>query len=96
MLFRSVAEERHSKSIVIRITSNSKVSTHFIFWRKGRESGSKPVLREIDFTVKPGETVAIVGPSGGGKTAIFSLIERFFPPTRARSGWVPCPSRNWI
>jgi len=47
------------------------VSTHFIFWRKGRESGSKPVLREIDFTVKPGETVAIVGPSGGGKTAIF-------------------------
>lgn len=40
----------------------------------------KPILRRIEFTVKPGETVAIVGPSGGGKTTIFSLIERFYSP----------------
>jgi ATP-binding cassette subfamily B protein AbcA/BmrA len=51
----------------------------------------KPVLQEIEFTVKPGETVAIVGPSGGGKTTIFSLIERFYTPIEGeiRLGHLP-------
>jgi ATP-binding cassette, subfamily B, bacterial len=39
------------------------------------------VLKEIGFTIKPGETVALVGPSGAGKTTIFSLIERFHDPS---------------
>ncbi len=51
----------------------------------------KPILREIDFTVKPGETVAIVGPSGGGKTTIFSLIERFYTPDAGQIRLGPLP-----
>ncbi|XP_025089560.1 ABC transporter B family member 1-like isoform X2 [Pomacea canaliculata] len=38
------------------------------------------VLKGISFTVKPGEMVALVGPSGGGKSTIVSLIERFYDP----------------
>jgi ATP-binding cassette subfamily B protein AbcA/BmrA len=38
-------------------------------------------LQNVHFEVKPGQTVAIVGPSGAGKTTIFSLIERFYQPT---------------
>ncbi|NIK67431.1 ABC transporter ATP-binding protein [Paenibacillus sp. BK720] len=38
------------------------------------------VLRNIDFTLRPGTVTAIVGPSGGGKTTLFSLLERFYQP----------------
>jgi ABC-type multidrug transport system fused ATPase/permease subunit len=36
------------------------------------------VLRDVSFTVEPGETVAIVGATGAGKTSIISLLERFY------------------
>lgn len=39
---------------------------------------SKDVLEHISFTVKPGQSVAVVGPSGSGKTTMCSLISRFY------------------
>jgi len=41
-------------------------------------------LDHISFTVKAGETVAFVGPSGAGKTTLFSLILRFYDPVSGR------------
>lgn len=41
----------------------------------------KPVLRDVSFATKPNAVVAFAGPSGGGKSTIFSLIERFYQPT---------------
>ena len=38
-------------------------------------------LDRVSFTVAPGETVAIVGPSGAGKTTIFNLLLRFYDPS---------------
>lgn len=42
------------------------------------------VLRDVSFTVKPGEKVAFVGPSGSGKTTIISLLLRFYDIDRGR------------
>jgi ATP-binding cassette subfamily B protein AbcA/BmrA len=40
----------------------------------------KTVLHDLSFDLDPGSVTAIVGPSGGGKTTIFSLLERFYEP----------------
>ncbi|RFU63253.1 ABC transporter ATP-binding protein [Bacillus sp. V59.32b] len=43
---------------------------------------SKEILNNVSFTVPANKTIALVGPSGGGKTTIFSLIERFYDPVK--------------
>ncbi|MCR5755253.1 MAG: ABC transporter ATP-binding protein/permease, partial [Acetatifactor sp.] len=42
------------------------------------------VLRDVNFHIKPGETIALVGPTGAGKTTIVSLISRFYNATKGR------------
>ncbi|MBT9385444.1 ABC transporter ATP-binding protein/permease [Pseudooceanicola sp. CBS1P-1] len=46
--------------------------------------GALPVLRGVSFEVAPGETVALVGPSGAGKTTALAMLPRFYDPTGGR------------
>ncbi len=48
-----------------------KVSFHY-------GSNKKDVIKDLSFKINPGETLALVGPSGGGKTTICNLIPRFY------------------
>jgi ABC-type multidrug transport system fused ATPase/permease subunit len=51
---------------------------HVTFEYPGSE---RPVLQDISFTLRPGETGAIIGGTGSGKTTLLNLIPRFFDPT---------------
>ncbi len=44
-------------------------------------NASEPVLKEIDLTIDAGETIAIVGATGSGKTSLVNLLVRFYEPT---------------
>jgi ABC-type multidrug transport system fused ATPase/permease subunit len=43
-----------------------------------------PVLRDVSFTIKSGQVVGIVGPTGSGKSTVVSLVPRFYDPTAGR------------
>ena len=47
-----------------------------------QDAPEKFVLKDVNFQVKPGETIALVGPTGAGKTTIVNLISRFYEVTK--------------
>ncbi|WP_280435148.1 ABC transporter ATP-binding protein [Nocardia carnea] len=49
----------------------------------GFEPG-EPILRDLDLRVRPGETVAVIGPAGSGKTTLSLLLPRFYAPDAGR------------
>lgn len=48
------------------------------------EDADIPVVHDINFTVLPGQTVAIMGETGCGKTSLINLIPRFYEPTKGK------------
>ncbi|WP_285228715.1 ABC transporter ATP-binding protein [Planococcus sp. ISL-110] len=67
-------EKAHDLKVVDGKLEFRDVSFHY-------NDGGTEVLSDLNFTVKPGETVAFVGMSGGGKSTIISLIPRFYDVT---------------
>lgn len=54
-------------------------------------SDEEPVIQDVSFVAKPGQMIAFAGPSGGGKTTMFGLLERYYEPTTGeiRIGDIP-------
>jgi ABC-2 type transport system ATP-binding protein len=62
----------------------------------GKRFGSRAALREVSFSLVPGELVGIVGPNGAGKTTLLSILAGVLTPDQgelslapAKVGWVP-------
>ena len=51
-----------------------------------RVSDNAQVLKGINFKISSGQSVGLVGPSGGGKSTVMSLLQRFYDP---QEGTVP-------
>jgi phosphonate transport system ATP-binding protein len=53
----------------------------------GKDYAGKPVLSDVDFRIEPGEVVALLGPSGAGKTTMFRCLTRLVEPDRGEILW---------
>jgi len=69
----------HAKARVLPPFSREIAYEHVSF-----HYDSQPALRHVSLAVRCGETVALVGPSGGGKTTFVNLLPRFYEPNAGR------------
>lgn len=68
-----------------RVLSRSEVRGELSF--EGVAFGynpDQPVLRDVNLKIAPGQTVAVVGPTGAGKSTLVSLVPRFYDPQQGR------------
>ena len=76
--------------------SPSHVAGHLVFDHVSfAYDKDKRVLHDVSFEVKPGETVAIVGATGSGKTTVVSLLERFYDPDQGKITLDGIDLRDW-
>lgn len=63
---------------------NAEVSFENVSFAYSEDAGARKILDHVSFTIPSGTTTAVVGPSGGGKTTMCSLIARFWDVTGGR------------
>ncbi|WP_238651233.1 ABC transporter ATP-binding protein [Paenibacillus piscarius] len=77
MIETLAAEEEVYEGVLEATDEDSSIEVEDLSF--GYKAGEK-VLNQVSFTMLPGQVTAIVGPSGGGKTTLFSMLERFYEP----------------
>ena len=81
----------HPEEAYIRKQPLTSVEQDLVFDNMSFNYGEKKVLSNVSFTVPYGKVTAIVGPSGGGKTTILSLVQQFYQanPNAIKLGETP-------
>ena len=80
-----VAVRRSAKEAASRRTAPVTIAFDDVWFHYGRLTAEPEwVLRGISFVARPGETIALVGHTGAGKTTIVNLLLRFYEPQRGR------------
>jgi ATP-binding cassette subfamily B protein len=74
-----IASPEHPQALPARAANGARLELeHLNFHYPSRPDQS--ALADLSLNISPGETVAVVGPSGGGKTTLFQLLLRFYDP----------------
>ena len=75
--------------------SHEKVQGRVEFRNVSFQIDTKPILQDVSFSVKPGQTVAVMGPTGGGKTSLIHLMARFYDVSSGEVLVDGCDVRRW-
>ncbi len=84
-------EKPLSESSVNNIPKNNGITLEHVSYAYDKRSDSanpiskKNALNDVSLSIKPGQTVALVGASGGGKTTLANIVTRFFDPGEGRA-----------
>jgi subfamily B ATP-binding cassette protein MsbA len=82
-VFRLIDEEEEADRGTLHI-GRARGEIRFEDVTLSYEGAEHPALDSVSLTIAPGETVALVGASGAGKTTLANLVPRFYHPTRGR------------
>lgn len=74
---------------------HDKVNGDIEFRNVGFNIDGKQILKDVSFTAGAGQTVAVMGPTGGGKTTLIHLLARFYDVTEGQVLVDGCDVRNW-
>lgn len=85
LIDQPIEEEQAQTSNLKRLEkAKGEITFEDLSFSYNQEDGRKDALRNINLTVKPGEVIAFVGPSGGGKSTLVNLLPRFYQPKSGR------------
>lgn len=74
-------EKPLTESRVNNVPSDNSITLEHVTYSY---DGKKNALKDVSLQIKPGQTIALVGPSGGGKTTLANIVTRFFDPDKGR------------
>jgi subfamily B ATP-binding cassette protein MsbA len=85
LIDQPIEEEKAQTSNLKRLDkAKGEITFEDLSFSYDQEGGRKDTLRNINLEIKPGEVVAFVGPSGGGKSTLVNLLPRFYRPKSGR------------
>ncbi|MFZ9154579.1 MAG: lipid A export permease/ATP-binding protein MsbA [Polynucleobacter sp.] len=85
LIDQPIEEEKAQTSNLKRLDkAKGEITFEDLSFSYDQEGGRKDTLRNINLGIKPGEVVAFVGPSGGGKSTLVNLLPRFYRPKSGR------------